>query len=126
MPRADPIVRAKQVRLVDDEFSTPKRERVAKYIEKHWNESGDLTLTDIAEDTGTSRQHVKNVLSDHFEMVNEMDSQPDQPAVPERDGVDAELLRVVLNAYRIGLRDGATDDVEPGLTDELLELAKRE
>jgi len=125
MPQADPIVRAEQVRLIDEDYSTPKRERVAEYIEQHWNESRGLTLTEIAEKTETSRQHVKNVLEDHFEMVDKMDD-TGKTAVPERDGVDAELLRVVLNAYRIGLRDGASDDVEPGLTDELLELAKRD
>jgi len=124
MPQADPIVRAEQLRLVDPDYSTPKRERVAEFIDENWNESRGLTLTEIAEETETSRQHVKNVLEDHFEMVDDMDT--GKPAVPERDGVDAELLRVVLNAYRIGLRDGSSDDVEPGLTDELLELAKRD
>ncbi len=130
MPKADPIVNASKVRLVDDNYSTEKRERVAEYILQHWNQTPDITLTEIANATGTSRQHVKNVLDDHFEAVNTESKMNDdrtrQPAIPARDGVDPELLKRVLQAYRIGVRDGAADDVEPGMTDELVQLAMPE
>lgn len=126
MPRADPIVNANKLELVDDNFATDKRERVAQYIEEHWNDNPDITLTEIGETTGTSRQHVKNVLKDHFEdATGNSSNDRTGKAVPARENVDPELLRRVLNAYRIGLRDKETDDVEPGITDELLELAKR-
>ena len=130
MPQADPIVRAQKVQLVDDHFSTEKRERVANYIKENWNDSDDITLTEIAEETKTSRQHVKNVLEDHFERGNgqtNMDhNRSDQTPVPDRDGVDPDMLRVVIDAYRLGVRDGASDEKEPGITDELLELATQD
>ena len=125
MPQADPIVRADRVQLINDDFSTDKRERVANYIEQNWNENNGLTLTEIAEETGTSRQHVKNVLADHFKMVNDMDdNRSPQPAIPERDEVDPVLLQKILTAYRIGCRDASSDDIDQGISEELLELAK--
>lgn len=127
MPRADPIVNADKLELVDDNYATEKREKVAKYIEEHWNDNPDITLTEIGEATGTSRQHVRNVIDNHFEDATENSmNDSTQKAVPAREDVDPELLRRVLNAYRIGLRDGDTEDVEPGITDELLDLATRD
>ena len=130
MPQADPIVRASQVRLVDDNYSTEKRERVAEFIDEHWNENNGLTLTEIANETKTSRQHVKNVLTDHFEMVHEqetMDSNRSQtPPIPDREGIDTELLGKLLTAYRMGCRDVQNDEIEPGISEELLRLATRD
>jgi len=127
MPQADPIVRAQRVELVDDDFSTDKRERVAKYIQENWNDDPQITLSKIAEETDTSRQHVKNVLDDHFEdagrTTTKMTDNQRQPAIPDRENVDPELLRIVISAYRMGCKDCQSDDVEPGITEELLELA---
>lgn len=127
MPQADPIVRADKVELVNDDFSGDKRRRVVEYIQEHWNNKRDITLTEIANETETSRQHVKNVLEDHFEEVRgqtTMDNnRSDQPVLPDRDGVDPELLSIVISAYRIGVNDGSSDEVEPGITEELIELA---
>lgn len=117
MPRPDPIVQAKRVELVDDRFPNEKRRRVAEYIDEHWNEADNLTLTEIAGETGTSRQHVKNTLETHFDVV--------EPA--GGDGVgnavgQSETMELVLRAYRMGYRDGRQDAgfVEP--TDSLEEL----
>lgn len=127
MPQADPIVRADRVQLVDDNFATEKRERVAKFIVDHWNDQDDLTLTEIAEETGTSRQHVKNVLDYHFESADEQSMNQDRSSgAPALEGIDSELLQKLLTAYRIGVRDGSSEEVEPGISEELLELATRE
>lgn len=127
MPQADPIVRANRVQLVDDNFATDKRERVAKYIVDHWNGQENLTLTEIANETKTSRQHVKNVLDDHFESADEQQMNQDKSrAVPARGEIDSVQLQKLLTAYRIGVRDGSSEDIEPGISEELLELAMRE
>ena len=109
MPRADPIVRASRVRLVDDDYPNEKRQRVAEYIDEHWNDAGGLQLTDIAEECDVSRQHVKNTLEKHFkENVGEEEKIPFQTVdISERD-----TLQLVFEAYRMGYRDGARDSVD--------------
>lgn len=127
MPQADPIVRADEVQLVNADFATPKRREVAEYIQENWNR--DITLTEIAQELDYSRQHVANVLKQHFEIADDQTMESDRsrkPAVPNRDDIDPELLSVVLNAYRIGVRDASSDDIDEGISDELLELATTE
>lgn len=119
MPRPDPIVQADRVELVDDEFSTQKRQRVADYILDNWNDSDEITLTEIAEETATSRQHVKNTLEEHFRSA-------DQGI--ERDGgglsgeLDERAIRLVLHAYRLGYRDGRRDARSGGPDDSIAQL----
>lgn len=114
MPQADPIVQAEEVRLVDDDYPSPKREKVAKYIDENWNDEGGLSLTHISEETGTSRQHVKNTLTAHFEAVNPKTNGKADLQL-DRDGLDADMLELILEAYRKGYQDGRDDEKQSGL-----------
>lgn len=120
MPRPDPIVRARRVRLVDDEYPNAKRQRVAEYIVEHWNKNDGMQLTDIAEECDVSRQHVKNTLEAHFEIAEEEDG--DRSPASE---LDSGTLEIVLQAYRLGYLDGQRDKDEIDAREVLRELLPR-
>lgn len=115
MPRPDPIVQAKRVRLVDDSYPTDERRRVAEYIDDNWNDADGITLTEIADATDTSRQHVKNTLQSHFDIVEGPDMSSNRP----RQDL-GNVVEIILRAYRMGYRDGQQELEEEGSVDELI------
>lgn len=121
MSNVDPIVQADTIRLVDDDFPTDKREMVAEYIDEHWNEQRGLSLTEIADETGTSRQHVKNTLEKHFEIA---DHEPDVGSedLLDRDDLDIATIDLVLEAYRKGYQDGRRDETDSKIEDRLRDV----
>ena len=74
------------------DVQTEAREKCADTIEEMWSE--EPTLDEIAEETGNSRQHVKNTLSSHFHKVDKdkkQDSGSITICIPE--GVDITVER---------------------------------
>lgn len=117
MPQADPIVKSPTVRLVDDSYPTPKRKKVAEYIDENWNENNGIALTEIAQELGVSRQHVKNTLEDHFEIAEN-----DNGETVADHNFDSNVLELILEAYRRGYRDGRQDEKDVKLNGDLDQL----
>lgn len=108
MPSA--IVNADAIRRipVPEEKRTPDKDQAAVWIEDSW----PATLTEIAEKSGYSRQHIKNTLVDYFEEADESHASRE---IPDDDtdalGVDSPVVRALLIGYRLGWRDrGAGKD----------------
>lgn len=99
MPKADPIVNARAIERVPVEESrrTPDKAEAAEWIENMW----PATLSEIAEASGYSRQHIKNTLVDYFRIADaESESQNVRMEKPNSD---------LQAAYRAGYRDGWRD-----------------
>lgn len=90
---------------VPEEYRTDDRDAAAEYITEEVVEEGrwPVTMTQIANETGYSRQHIKNVLEYYFEATRAKDEPPRQIEVPE--DVDAQ-------SYLRGFIDGYRDAVE--------------
>lgn len=82
---------------------TDDRDEAADAIERMW----PATLTEIAEETGYSRQHIRNTLDVYYRPANtsgpgmNLDELGDL-SIPGRE-------RELLQAYRMGYRDGFQD-----------------
>lgn len=89
---------------------TEARDDAAEYIEEMW----PTTLTEIAEESGYSRQHVKNTLSRYFKPAEE---EGNNMEITAGDAPDLNLPgheRELLQAYRLGYRDGFEDGRDAG------------
>lgn len=83
---------------------TEERDAAADWIEQNVIEQGrwPMTYTEIAEETGWSRQHISNTISDYFTTeTSEAETDPEAPQ-EKGDGRDNEIFRV----YRTGVQDG--------------------
>lgn len=107
---ASALRRKPQVR---DGDRTPDRDEVAEFIAEHVADDWDeWTITEIAERTGYSREHVSNVLDRYFEPQG-------QVATTElEEMLDAQVPTEQSSEYRRGFADGFQQALQ--LPDELL------
>lgn len=108
------ILEAEELERVDppDEQRTDARDEAADWIEDMW----PATLSDIAEESGFSRQHIRNTLDTYFRpagsSLQTMAAQPDtlegleDLPVPKHE---RDILRAVNLGYRLGYQDGRED-----------------
>lgn len=75
--------RIRRRRFVPEDDRTEDRDKAADYIQKEVITAGrwPMTMTEIADETGYSRQHIANTLDAYFEPVN---GEGDEPAREER------------------------------------------
>lgn len=62
---------------VDESKTTPAKDDAADQIEEYWG----IPLSDIAEQSGYSRQHIKNALDDYFDLFDSRDDAPQEANV---------------------------------------------
>jgi hypothetical protein len=103
------IVHADHVKRtpVPKDLRTPDKDEAARWIESMWD--SDTTLTDIAEASGYSRQHVSNTLKQYFEIASD-DATASAPDATHMSGATVELdmttlVHVFREAYQLGRRD---------------------
>jgi len=108
--------RIKRKTHIPEQHRTPKRSQAADWIEEHaaddWR---NWTHTEIADETGFSRQHIDNVVEYYFEPAG---ADSDVEALADELGLGnvSSLERAVggdvsreLLIYRLGYRDGQRD-----------------
>lgn len=104
----------KRKETVEPENQTPKREAAAEWIEEHVVRAEryrETTISEMAEESGWSRQHIANTLEHYFEPAPEGE---DSLTV---GGVDVDLLlQVYREGYRNGLQDAREGNFEEGKT----------
>lgn len=85
---------------ITEDLRTEDRDAAAEFIQKEiiGENRWPMTRTEIAEESGWSRQHISNVLRHYFEEVN-------QPA----GDIDTSRFDSVFEAYREGYREGFND-----------------
>lgn len=92
---------------VPEENRTPDKDEAARWIEQLW----PTTMTEIAEQSGYSRQHIKNTLVDYFEIDEDSGGQ-DIPHTPDQGDLDLDspVVKALLIGYRLGWRDRGDEE----------------
>lgn len=116
---SDEIRNASQIRrrtMVPPDDRTPKRTEVADWIEEHAADEWERWSTSqVADETGYSRQHVDNVLRYYFKPVRESNvfediaDRLDIDDLEDRNDLLGELTSKELLIYRLGYRDAVHD-----------------
>jgi hypothetical protein len=91
---------AKLERVENPEPDTEERREAAETIDALWRT--DATLTDMAEESGFSRQHIVNVLDSHFMLIEPEETQEETIEVPRSVLDDPEKREAWLRGYETG------------------------
>ena len=75
---------------------TPEREEMANVIEEMW----PANLSSMADKAGYSRQHAKNTLNSHFEVIKDEPKTPRSITIPEDVTNESDYLQGWLHGQR--------------------------
>lgn len=88
---------------------TESRDKVADWVEETVVEPGrwaDVSLNDLAAESGWSRQHIANTIEHYFDPDGAPTAEPDDLAELPIDEAPESVVELVREVYREGFRDG--------------------